>query len=428
MLTRFPMRLLSFAVVTGLLLAGGIHPYHPGLDSWSETRHLLVGALEATWWLVAAWLAAGFLRAFVAQGRQPRERKLIQDLLATLIYLAAALAIVADVLDLPVKGLLATSGVVAIILGLALQSSLGDVFSGIVLNIERPYRVGDWITVDDTHQGTVLETNWRATRILTETHNVAIIPNSVIAKAKLVNCSTPTEIHGASIRVKFEPSITPAAGCHLLNEILLSSTHVLRTPEPEVTIRDLSAEMIDYEMSYSVADLSEVSQAQNELYDRVYRAAAVVGARFSRRLASLQSDSSADEDDHAGGPEHLLAGISLFSTLTAQEKAALVSQMQRKDYKPGEVIVAVGTIVQALFVVCYGVLIRSTQENGREVELARLATGDYFGESGLLTGEPLVGQVTALTRVVIYEISKDALSPLLKARPAIAEELSDTLE
>jgi CRP-like cAMP-binding protein len=60
--------------------------------------------------------------------------------------------------------------------------------------------------------------------------------------------------------------------------------------------------------------------------------------------------------------------------------------------------------------------------------LLRLATGDNFGESGLLTGEPLVGQVTALTRVVIYEISKDALSPLLKARPAIAEELSDTLQ
>jgi CRP-like cAMP-binding protein len=57
----------------------------------------------------------------------------------------------------------------------------------------------------------------------------------------------------------------------------------------------------------------------------------------------------------------------------------------------------------------------------------RLATGDYFGESGLLTGEPLNGQVTALTRAVIYEISKVALSPLLKARPAIAEELSETL-
>ena len=128
-----------------------------------------------------------------------------------------------------------------------------------------------------------------------------------------------------------------------------------------------------------------------------------------------------------GVPERLLAGISLFSTLTAQEKAALASQMQRKDYNPGEVIADVGTILQALFVVGYGVAVGSTEQNGRKIEIVRLATGDYFGENGLLTGEPLNDQVTALTRTVIYEISKHALSPLLKARPAIAEELSETL-
>jgi small-conductance mechanosensitive channel/CRP-like cAMP-binding protein len=424
---RFLTRLLVFAVVTALMLAGGVVPYRPGLGGGGEPRRLFVGALEAFWWLGAAWLAVGFLRAFVLLERQPRESKLIQDLLAALIYLAAVLAIVAEVFDLPVRGLLATSGAVAIILGLALQSSLGDVFSGIVLNIERPYRVGDWVILDDIVQGTVIETNWRATRILTGNQDVAIIPNSVIAKSKLVNCSTPTKIHRASIHVKLEPSLTPAAGCTLLKEVLLSSTYILRTPEPSVTIKDLSAEMIDFEMSYSVADVSDVGQAQNELYDRVYRAAAVVGARFSPRLASSPRCSSFEEKEQVGVPERLLAGISLFSTLTAQEKAALASQMQRKHYKPGEVIAGVGTILQALFVVSYGVAVRSTEQNGREIEVVRLATGDYFGENGLLTGEPLNDQVTALTRTVIYEISKHALSPLLKARPAIAEELSETL-
>jgi small-conductance mechanosensitive channel/CRP-like cAMP-binding protein len=422
-----PIRFLVFAVITGLMLAGGIVPYHPVLGSGGEPWRLFVGALEALWWLGAAWLAVGFLRAFVVLGRHPRESKLIQDLLAALIYLAAAFAIVAEVFDLPVRGLLATSGAVAIILGLALQSSLGDVFSGIVLNIERPYRVGDWIILDDTIQGTVIETNWRATHILTVNQNLAIIPNSVIAKSTLVNCSVPTRIHAASIHVKLEPSLTPAAGCSLLKEALLSSAHVLRTPAPSVTIKDLSAEMIDFEVSYSVTDVSNVAQAQNELYDRVYRAAAVVGARFSPRLATSLGDLSLEEKEQAGVPERLLAGISLFSSLTPQEKAALASQMRRKDYKSGQVIVEIGTILQALFVVSYGVLIGSTEEKGREIEVVRLATGDYFGESGLLTGEPLNGQVTALTRAVICEISKDALSPLLKARPAIAEELSETL-
>jgi CRP-like cAMP-binding protein len=315
----------------------------------------------------------------------------------------------------------------AIIIGLALQSSLGDVFSGIVLNIERPYRVGDWIILDDSVQGKVIETNWRATHILTGNQDVAIIPNSVIAKSKLVNCSTPTKIHGASIRVKLEPSLTPAAGCNLLKEVLLGSTHILRTPEPTVTIKDLSAEMIDFELSYSVVDVGAVDQAQNEIFDRVFRAAAAAGAKFSPRLSASPKKTTSEDKGEPGIPERLLAGISLFSTLTAEEKAALASKMQRKDYKPGEVIVRKGMILQSLYIVSYGVLVGSAEEDGRKVEVTRLAPGDYFGEVGLLTGEPVNGELTALTRVVIYEISKDALLPLLKARPSMAEELSESL-
>jgi CRP-like cAMP-binding protein len=273
----------------------------------------------------------------------------------------------------------------------------------------------------------VIETNWRATRILTGNQDVAIIPNSVIAKSKLVNCSTPTKIHGASIRIKLEPSLTPAAGCNLLKEVLLSSTHILRAPEPSVTIKDMSAEMIDFELSFSVTDISAVDRAQNELFDRVYRAAAAAGAKFSPRLAGAAGKSAPEDKTESGIPERLLEGISLFSTLTAAEKAALASQMQRKDYKPGEAIVKKGTILQALCIVSFGVLVGSREENGRKFEVIRLAPGDYFGELGLLTGEPLDGELTALTRVVIYEISKDALAPLLKARPTMTEELSESL-
>ena len=426
-LARFLSQLVVFVILTGLLLAGGAVPYRPGVVIGSEPRRLFVGVLEVVWWFVAAWLAVGFLRAFVVLGQQPRESKLVQDLLAALIYLSATFAIIADVFDLPVKGLLATSGALAIIIGLALQSSLGDVFSGIVLNIERPYRVGDWIILDDSVQGKVIETNWRATHILTGNQDVAIIPNSVIAKSKLVNCSTPSKIHGASIRIKLEPSLTPAAGRNLLKEVLLGSTHILRTPEPSVTIKDLSAEMIDFELSFSVADVSAVDRAQNELFDRVYRAAAAAGAKFSPRLAGSAGKTAPESKAESGVPERLLDGISLFSTLTAEEKAALASQMQRKDYEAGDVIAKKGTILQALCIVSYGVLVASAEENGHKFEVARLAPGDYFGELGLLTGEALNGEITALTRAVIYEISKDALAPLLKARPNITEELSEIL-
>ena len=103
-LAYFFVQLLFFAILTGLMLAGGVVPYRPGVSIGGEPTRLFVGVLEVIWWLGAAWLAVGFLRAFVVLERQPRDTKLVQDLLAALIYLAATFAIVAYVFDLPVKG------------------------------------------------------------------------------------------------------------------------------------------------------------------------------------------------------------------------------------------------------------------------------------------------------------------------------------
>lgn len=100
--------------------------------------------------------------------------RLLQDLLCAVIFLIAIIAAPAYVLDLPVKGVLATSGAVAIIVGLALQSTLSDVFSGIVLNTTKPYQLDDWISIDGT-EGRVTDIDWRATRLQTPAAKSAII-------------------------------------------------------------------------------------------------------------------------------------------------------------------------------------------------------------------------------------------------------------
>ena len=80
--------------------------------------------------------------------------------------------------DQPIEGLLATSGIVALVLGLALQSTLADLFSGIALNIEDPFGAGDRITVDGGNEGQAIEINWRATRIRNRSGDTTVIPNS----------------------------------------------------------------------------------------------------------------------------------------------------------------------------------------------------------------------------------------------------------
>src|SRR5262249_26505309 len=175
---RAIVRVVCLILLTIVLLSADIVPYRPLLSTGSPFRDAVHGALKVAWWLWAAWFLVSALRAFVIVEHRPREGKLLQDLLASLIYLAAVFAIIAYVFDLPIQGLLATSGVVAIILGLALQSTLGDVFSGLVLSFSQPYRLGDWISIEGGLDGRVIEMNWRATHVLTGRRDLAIVPNS----------------------------------------------------------------------------------------------------------------------------------------------------------------------------------------------------------------------------------------------------------
>src|SRR5947209_8110796 len=190
-LGRAVVRVIFLILLTIALLHADIVPYQPLALTGSPFRDAVHALLKIAWWFWTAWFLVGVLRAFVVFQRSPREAKLLQDLLAGLIYLTAVFAIITYVFDLPIQGLLATSGVVAIILGLALQSTLGDVFSGIVLSFSRPYRPGDWISVEGGTDGRVIELNWRATHVLTGRRDLAIVPNSTIAKSKIVNVSSP---------------------------------------------------------------------------------------------------------------------------------------------------------------------------------------------------------------------------------------------
>jgi small-conductance mechanosensitive channel len=186
---RAVTRLFFFTLLTLVLLRGGVVPYEPLRPAATAFQGVLAAGLKIAWWLWAAWLLVGFLRSFLIFERRPREAKLLQDIIAGVIYLAAFFAIIAYVFNLPIQGLLATSAAIAIILGLALQSSLGDVFSGLVLSLSRPYRPGDWVRFESGAEGRVIEMNWHATHLLTSEQDLAVVPNSMIAKARIVNLS-----------------------------------------------------------------------------------------------------------------------------------------------------------------------------------------------------------------------------------------------
>src|SRR6266478_10530 len=219
---RAILRVVFLILLTIVLAYAGIVPYQTLPLTGTPLLDIVHGALKVAWWFWMAWFLVGFLRAFIIVEHRPREGKLLQDLFAGLIYLAALFAVIAYVFDLPIQGLLATSGAVAIILGLALQSTLGDVFSGVVLSFSRPYRPGDWISIDGGTDGRVIEMNWRATHVLTARRDLAIVPNSTIAKSKIVNVSSPSGIHGNTVTLQIGSMTSPSLASEILERAILN--------------------------------------------------------------------------------------------------------------------------------------------------------------------------------------------------------------
>ena len=425
---RAIIRVIFLILLTVVLVNADIVPYRPLQFTGTPLLDVVHGALKVAWWLWAAWFLVAFLRAFVIVEHRPREGKLVQDLLAGLIYLVAIFAIIAYVFDLPIQGLLATSGVVAIILGLALQSTLGDVFSGIVLSFSRPYRPGDWISLEGGTDGRVIEMNWRATHVLTGRRDLAIVPNSTIAKSKIVNVSSPSGIHGVTVTVQLDAKTPPATGTEILEHAILNCRLIVTNPAPSVTIKSVNNNFTELEITFFVEELASSTRAQNQLFDMIFRHLAVAGID----LAAAPGQPERGVGDQApakstSGCERLLELVEIFASLTAEERKAIAAKLRPKSYDKGEVVLEPGTTLHSLFIVGSGVLSFTREESEGEIELMRIGPGDHFGEIGMLTGEPATATLSALIPTTVYQLANDDLSPVLQARPEVSHGLCRAL-
>lgn len=421
---RAAVRVVFLILLTVAFVHAGIVPYHPTRLTGNTLHDAVHGVLKIAWWLWAAWFLVALVRALIVSERRPHQDKLIQDLLAGVIYLAAVFAIIAYVLDLPVRGLLATSGAIAIVLGLALQSTLSDLFSGIVLDMCRPYRPGDWISIEGGTDGRVIETNWRATHVLTAKRDLAIVPNSTIAKAKIINVSSPSGIHGVTVTIQLESDAPPSSGKEILEDAVLNCRLIVRSPAPTVTIKSMNGAFTEFDIAFFVEDLAQSANAQNKLFDCIFRHLFLSDVR----LASPQDQSGGDRQ----GPrqplpeaERLLALVPIFDTLTTDERKPIAPKLKLAVYDRDETLVEPGRVLNALFLIGRGVLSATAIEG--ETELERFGPGDHYGEIGMLTGSPSIAKIAALTPVVVYELAKDDLTPIFEAFPRVAEKLSCAL-
>ncbi|UVM36974.1 mechanosensitive ion channel [Pseudomonas sp. B21-017] len=416
---KLAARVVIFALFSVLLFNEGLNPMAPAPWADNVPLHLAATGLQIGWWLYAARTLTVLLGAVMMQ-RVGHTGRLLQDLLGAVIFLIAVIAALAYVLELPVKGVLATSGALAIVVGLALQSTLSDVFSGIVLNTTKPYQLGDWISIDGT-EGRVTDIDWRATRLQTSQGSMAVIPNSLAAKAKIINFSRPSDIFGVSISLQVSPHARPQTVIDALERAMQGCRFLLDKPAPCVALKSSGSTGVEYEISGFVVSMDQKRMVRNLLFDLAFRHLQASGVIL---LSNVEPNAPAALSRQRA----LLDSSNIFSTLRQEEKETFSQNMKLQTFRAGEMILPAGEVSDHLFIIESGVVSVELSRGGVKIESGRMGPGEVIGEGGVLSDMAMPADFKAKTTCSLYRIEREYLQPCLDARHDIGEAMKTLLD
>ena len=388
------IRSALFLLFSAALLGAGLTPLNTVPDQFGGAEHTLAVTLGIAWWLFGARAVTG-LMILLLESRIERKGHLLQDLIGAGVFLIALVAAAAYILDLPVKGLLATSGAVAIILALAVQSTLADVFSGIVLNATKPFRVDDVIGIDGV-EGKVVEIDWRSTYLLTSAGSMVVIPNAMAAKTRIVNLSRPDHFHSVTVTVELPVRLRPASVLDSLSKALKGCRELMSEPEGSAVVKKSGLRSVEYEVTGYVHSRDRRGIARNQLHDLIYR-----------QLAA--SESVRQSSAHPIATTRQLAAldsVNALRTLSSEDRLELEQHMRLSSYPAGAVILELAVVPEALLIVESGVVTVTIERSDGPFELGRMGPGELMGEGGVAGESPTAVRFTALTDCVIYRVDR----------------------
>jgi CRP-like cAMP-binding protein len=438
---------LALALLLGVLAHGtGGSDW---LAPWPGAREVLARLLNTGAALAAAvallrltgWLVWDRLVPRYSGLRIPR---LLRQFVAVLVMAAVVLGVLTQIWGVALPAVLATTGVLGLVLGLALRRILTDFFSGIALNVEQPFRLDDFILLRTRQQrepiaGLVREINWRSTRILTPEDNLVSVPNSVVAMAVVENLSFPSPVSEHEVDIVLDWVLPQGVAEALLGAAVTEAWMrgaAAGDKPPKVRMCRLDGRGVTWRITYLLDPRRKAKgPARHELLSCMHRHLVLAGLKpvaegSDGAGAWLEgtlppATGKVPEFDTPAARRRVLDALPLLDSLSVDERNSLATAMQLRHVARGEPVVLRGQPGLSMFVLAAGVAeVRVAGVDGQAHRAATLGAGDSFGEMSLLTGTERSADVLATTALVLFEIDGEALSPLLLARPALADALS----
>jgi CRP-like cAMP-binding protein len=293
----------------------------------------------------------------------------------------------------------------AVVIGFALQDTLGNLFAGLAIQIEKPFRVGHWVTIGGK-DGLVSEITWRATKIRTKAGNFVVVPNSVLSRDTITNYSEPTRETRLEVMVSAGYDAAPNDVKHAIVEALRSEPLILPEPPAEVLVADFADSAIQYRVRVWTTDFAADERVRDHVRARVYYAFSRRGIAFPYPVRVNIESKRHLEPTEEHGRATALDSVEILAALSTSQRGQLASMSRLLRYGAGEVVAHEGDTGASMFVLRAGEA--AVTVAGAEGELARLTQGACFGEMSLLTGDTRSATVTAVTDCELLEIGVEA--------------------
>ncbi|MCY1015074.1 mechanosensitive ion channel family protein [Pyxidicoccus sp. MSG2] len=391
---------------------------------------VLVKVVRVGWMLTFAF---GLIRASVGFGlklmrlraRSEAPPKILRDVIDFTLYALAAVPILKTQLSLDLTGLVATSAVLSVVMGLALQETLGNLFAGLSLQLDRPFEVGHIIRIG-SHAGRVVHIGWRSIRLATFRRELITLPNSMVAKELVQNFSEDQEPVGVDVELRIAHDAPPNQVKATLLDVMREIPQVLVEPPPLARTLAYDESCIRYMVRFFLADYALADAVKEELHTRLwYRLRREnIDIPYPQRTVHVRQEVARTElsEDTV---RSLLRAVDLFQPLGPEDLDRLRQEVVVHRFGKGERIIQEGDDGRTFYVLASGEV--SVRAGKLQAEVTRLGRGGYFGEMSLLTGEKRAATVVAVEDSLLLEVDRPTFARMFEQYPGLARQLSALL-
>jgi len=396
-----------------------------------QRSQVFVRLTETFLWITVIYAALTLLNVILFTGAQQdswqaKVPQLLRDLGRLVLVGIGAAIVFSTVWGADLGGLLTALGVGSLVLGLALQDSLGNVFSGISLLFEQPIKLGDRIRLGEV-QGKVIEINWRSVHILTADIDLMVVPNAELAKGTFTNLSRPTALRGNRLCFSFDYNDPPSKVVQLLLEVAEEIEEVLAAPQPTAVLDSYGETAISYAVCLYSPDFSSGLRAVEAFNTRIWYA-----SRRNAFTMPFPPQEGAPYETRPLAPEELgvLHRNQCFAGLSAPLLEHIVEKSVVLEYAAQERVLTQHANLPGLFLILEGqvnLILEGLPGGARLVGV--LSVGELFGvKASLLSDQTSDSVIQAVDHLRVLLIDTVTLQATMEQSPKLAQDLGELME